>query len=247
VLFAVPWHGKVVLGTTDTPIDEVTLEPRALEEEIEFILKHAAQYLTKDPSRDDVRSVFAGIRPLVKMSGDGKKTASLSRDHTLLVAPSGLVTIAGGKWTTYRKMAEDVVDQSAIVAGLPEKECKTEDLRIHGWLKNTDRENPLHLYGSDKLIIDNIILENEEFGEQLHERLPYIKAEVVWATREEMAMTVEDVLARRTRALLLDAEASRDMAPEVARLMAEEAGYDDEWQNQQIEAYNKLVDGYVLS
>ena len=247
VLFAVPWHGKVVLGTTDTPIDEVTLEPRALEEEIEFILKHAAQYLTKDPSRDDVRSVFAGIRPLVKMSGDGKKTASLSRDHTLLVAPSGLVTIAGGKWTTYRKMAEDVVDQSAIVAGLPEKECKTEDLRIHGWLKNTDRENPLHLYGSDKLIIDNIILENEEFGEQLHERLPYIKAEVVWATREEMAMTVEDVLARRTRALLLDAEASRDMAPEVARLMAEEAGYDDDWQKQQVEAYNKLVDGYVLS
>lgn len=247
VLFAVPWHGKVVLGTTDTPIDEVTLEPRAMEEEIEFILTHAAQYLTKDPSRDDVRSVFAGIRPLVKMGGDGKKTASLSRDHTLLVAPSGLVTIAGGKWTTYRKMAEDVVNQAATVAGLQEAECQTEDLRIHGWMKNVDRENPLHLYGSDKLSIDKMIQDNEELGEQLHERLPMIKAEVVWATREEMAMTVEDVLSRRTRCLLLDAEASREMAPEVARLMAEEAGYDKEWQQQQEDAYNKLVDGYVLS
>lgn len=248
VLFAVPWHGKVVLGTTDTPVDDVSLEPRAQEDEIEFILKHAAQYLTKDPTRQDVQSVFAGLRPLVKARDEqGKKTASLSRDHTLMVNPSGLVTIAGGKWTTYRKMAEDVVDQALIVAGLQKVECGTEDLRIHGWMKNTDNNDPLHLYGSDKIAIEKIIEQNPEMGEPLHERLPYLKAEVVWATREEMAVTVEDVLARRTRALLLDAKASREMAPEVARLMAEEAGYDETWQKQQIESYNELADGYILS
>ena len=247
VLFAVPWHGKVVLGTTDTPVDDTTLEPRAKEDEIEFILSHAAQYLTGNPTRDDVRSVFAGLRPLVKPSGESKKTKAISRDHTIIVAPSGLVTVAGGKWTTYRKMAEDVVDQAALVAGLNVVECETEELRIHGWKKNMDRTDPLHLYGSDKIAIDAMIKERPELGEKLHERLPYLKAEVVWAAREEMAMTIEDVLARRTRSILLDAEASRDMAPETARLMAEEMGKDDAWAKDQVATYNDLVDGYVLS
>ncbi len=246
VLFAVPWHGKIVVGTTDTPMDEIKLEPEALEEEIEFILKHASQYLTGNPKRSDVRSVFAGLRPLVK-AGGGEKTASLSRDHTLFVSDSGLVTITGGKWTTYRKMAQDTIDQAATVAGLNIKECVTENLRIHGWLKNVDRSDPLHQYGSDRLKLKKMIEDNPELGEPLHERLPYLKAEVVWAARNEMAMTVEDVLSRRTRALLLDAKASVDMAPETARLMAEEMGWDKTWQKKQVEEYTELAKAYILA
>lgn len=246
VLFAVPWHDKVVLGTTDTPVDGPSLEPIAQEEEIAFVLKHAAKYLNGNPAREDVRSVFAGLRPLVKM-GEGRDTASLSRDHTLLVNHSGLVTITGGKWTTYRKMAEDVVNQASIVAGLNPGTCVTEQLRIHGWLKNLDKSDPHYYYGSDLLTIRKMIRDNPVLGEQLHDRLPYIKAEVVWAVRNEMAMTVEDVLSRRTRALLLDASASMEMAEEVAAIMAHEAGHDTAWQHDQVQKYHELASRYVLS
>jgi glycerol-3-phosphate dehydrogenase len=246
VLFAVPWNGKVVVGTTDTPVEKPSLEPKAFEEEIEFILKHASQYLTGNPTRKDVRSVFAGLRPLVK-SGNGKNTASLSRDHSLLISDSGLVTITGGKWTTYRKMAQDTIDQAATVAGLNIKDCVTENLRIHGWLKNVDMNNHLHCYGSDQVEINKLIQERPELGTPLHERLPYLKAEVVWSTRSEMAMTVEDILSRRTRALLLDAKASVEMAPEVARLMAEEMGRDKAWQERQVDEYRKLSESYILT
>lgn len=245
VLFAVPWNGKIVLGTTDTPVGETSLEPKAMEEEIEFILKHATQYLTGNPTREDVRSVFAGLRPLVK-AGDGKDTASLSRDHTLMVSDSGLVTITGGKWTTYRKMAQDTIDQAATVGGLAINECGTENLRIHGWLKNVDRNDPLHHYGADRVEIKKIINETPELGEKLHDRLPYLKAEVIWATRHEMAMTVEDVLSRRTRALLLDTKASIEMAPEVARLMANEMTKDTAWQEKQVADYNAIAQNYIL-
>lgn len=187
VLFAVPWHDKIILGTTDTPIQEPSTEPKALESEIEFILKHASRYLTGNPTRSDVRSVFAGLRPLVKAE-DSKSTAALSRDHTLIVSPSGLVTLTGGKWTTYRKMAQDAVDHAAIVAGLQAADCVTENMRIHGWLKNIDQSDPLHFYGSDRLAIRNIIDKDKELGEKLHERLPYLKASVVWAVRHEMAL-----------------------------------------------------------
>ena len=246
VLFAVPWHDKIVLGTTDTPVDGPSLEPVAMESEIEFILKHASQYLTGNPTRKDVRSVFAGLRPLVK-AGDSKDTASLSRDHTLIVSQSGLVTIAGGKWTTYRKMAQDTIDQAATVAGLNIKECITENLRIHGWLKNVDKKDPLYYYGSDRVSLQKLIDERPELGDKLHERLPYLKAEVVWGVRNELAVTVEDVLARRTRAILLDAPASIEMAPEVARLMAEEAGHDQKWQEEQLQDYTEVAENYVLS
>jgi len=190
--------------------------------------------------------VFAGLRPLVK-SGDSKDTASLSRDHTLIVSPSGLVTIAGGKWTTYRKMAQDTIDQAATVAGLNIRECTTENLRIHGWLKNVDKKDPLYYYGSDKVSLEKMIEKRPELGEKLHERLPYLKAEVVWGVRKELAVTVEDILARRTRAILLDAPASIEMAPEVARLMAEEAGHDKKWQEEQVKEYTAIAENYVLS
>lgn len=245
VLFAVPWNGKIVVGTTDTLVDEPTLEPKAHEEEVDFILKHASQYLTGNPTRKDVRSVFAGLRPLVK-SGEGKDTASISRDHSLMISDSGLVTIAGGKWTTYRKMAQDTVDQAATVAGLNVRDCFTEHLRIHGWLKNIDPDDPLNHYGSDRVEINKLINEDKSLGEKLHERLPYLKAEVIWGVRNEMAITVEDILARRTRSLLLDAKASVKMAPEVARLMADEIGHDQAWIDEQIERYEELAQAYIL-
>ncbi len=245
VLFAVPWNNKVIIGTTDTAIENIELEPKALEEEVEFILKHAKKYLTEEIKREDVRSVFAGLRPLVK-AGDDKSTSSLSRDHTLIVSMTGLVTITGGKWTTYRKMAQDTVDQASTVAGLNHKKCITENLRIHGWLKNIDKSDDLHPYGSDKVGIQKLVKERPELGEKLHERLPYIKAEVVWVTSQEMAMTVEDTLSRRMRALLLDAKASVDMAPETARLMAEVLGKDESWINQQIYEYNEIAKDYIV-
>lgn len=247
VLFAVPWNGKVVLGTTDTPVKEISLEPEAMEEEIEFILKHATQYLTGNPTRKDVRSVFAGLRPLVKSDeGGAKNTASLSRDHTLIVSDSGLVTIAGGKWTTYRKMGQDTIDQAATVAGLNIKECITENLRVHGWLKNVDRNDPLYHYGSDKVEIEKLIKDNPDLGKKLHDRLPYLKAEVVWAVHNEMAMTVEDFLARRTRSILLDAKASVEMAPEVTGIMAGELGKDEQWQKTQISEFESIASSYIL-
>lgn len=245
VLFAVPWHNKVIVGTTDTPVDKATLEPVALEEEIEFVLSHAAKYLTKDPHRADVKSVFAGIRPLVKPA-DAKDTSEISRSHHIQVSESGLVTIAGGKWTTYRKMAEDTVDQAAMVAGLDVKETPTKNLRIHGWLKNVDRKDHLFVYGSDKVALNKLIEEEPGLGEQLHPDLPYLKAEVVWAVRNELAQTIEDVLSRRTRALLLDAKASVEMAPEVGRLLAREFGKDDAWVEQEVKEYKQVAQNYIL-
>ncbi len=246
VLFAVPWHDKVVVGTTDTPVDDVSLEPRPLEEEIKFILDHAAIYMSKDPTREDVKSVFAGLRPLVK-TGEGDSTAAISRDHYLVISESGLVTITGGKWTTYRKMAEDTVNQAMLVAGLDERECVTKKLRVHGWLKHFDKADPLHYYGSDAIHIKKLIKADPALGEKLHDDLPYIKAEVVWSVRSEMARTVEDFLARRSRALLLDARASIDMADETARLMAEELGRNDAWASEQASDYQALAKEYLLA
>jgi glycerol-3-phosphate dehydrogenase len=244
VLFAVPWHDRVLVGTTDTPVDRAGIEPRPFEEEIEFILKHAAQYMVDDPTREDILCVFAGLRPLVG-AGEGNKTASISRDHHLEVSPSGLVTITGGKWTTYRKMAEDAVNQAALIAGLPESECRTRKLRIHGWLKNMDPQDSLGAYGSDAVAIRRIIDKDPRMGEKLHDNLPYVKAEIIWAVGSEMALTLEDVLARRTRCLILDAAASMAVAEDTARIMARELGWRPERQQQQVAEYKRLAMGYL--
>lgn len=244
VLFAVPWHDKVIVGTTDTPVDYHTLEPEALEEEINFILEHAGKYLTENPTRDDVRSIFAGLRPLV-MPADSKDTSAISRDHTLLVSPAGLITITGGKWTTYRKMAEDTINQAIKTGDLPKKKCVTEDLKIHGWQEETDRTDPLYMYGSDSSDIKTLMKEHPDLKEKIHERLPYTKAEVVWSTRNELAVTVEDILARRNRSLLLDAKASVEAAPTVAKLMAEEQGKNSTWQTEQVEEFKKVAKSYI--
>jgi len=245
VLFAVPWHDRVVVGTTDVAMEEPSLEPRPLPEEVDFILENAASYMAKDPSRSDVLSAFAGLRPLVTV-GDDDETAKMSRDHTVLVSESGLVTVTGGKWTTYRRMAQDVVDQAALVAGLVPHPCPTENLRIRSWLKNIDRDDSFHVYGSDGPALRKIADRDRKLGEFLDSRLPIVGAQVVWAVQHEMARTVEDVLARRTRALLLDARASVDVAPLVAKLMARKLRKGRRWQKEQVEAFTEVAAGYIL-
>jgi glycerol-3-phosphate dehydrogenase len=244
VLFAIPWHDRTVIGTTDTPAEGTPIEPRARAEDVDYLLAHAARYLAKAPRARDVRSVFAGLRPLI---GSGRRTtASLRRDHTLVVSPSGLVTITGGKWTAYRRMGADAVDKAAEVAGLPRRHCATEDLRLHGWLAEPD-DGPLAAYGSDAEAVRTLLAERTELGELLHPDLPYRAGEVIWAARRELAVTVEDVLARRTRALFLDARASVAVAPRVASLLARELGRDEPWQAEQVRLYRELAEGYILA
>ncbi|MDA0990287.1 MAG: glycerol-3-phosphate dehydrogenase/oxidase [Verrucomicrobia bacterium] len=246
VLFAVPWHDRVIVGTTDTPVNTVSLEPRAQDPEIDFILNTASRYLTHDPTRHDVLSVFAGLRPLAAPEDEQGSTKEISRGHKIVVAPSGLITILGGKWTTYRQMAEDVIDKAQMALGLNDRECRTTDLPIHG-AQPGPIDTALAGYGSDAVGIRSIMADAPALAQPLHARLPYTGAEVVWACRHEMARTVEDVLARRTRALLLDAKASIDAAADVARLMATETGADEAWQQEQIKNYRAVASGYVLA
>lgn len=268
VLFGVPWEGKLLVGTTDTPLDNHSTEPRALEEEVSFILRTAGQYFERAPERKDVLSVFAGLRPLAAPQGDTSakggdaSTKEISRSHKVSTSPSGLVTVTGGKWTTYRRMAQDTVDIVIGVAGLEPRACVTQTLRIHGAtggsgttgapsgkLKNADSPpvgDLLALYGSDRPALLALRASNPEWAKPLDPRLPFTGAEVVWAVRREEALTVEDVLARRVRALFLDARAAMAMAPAVARLMAAELGKDTEWERAQVEAFTAVAKGYIL-
>lgn len=234
VLFLIPWHDHVVVGTTDTAISDTPLEPTAQGDEIKFLLETAADYLTKPPTRDDVLSVFVGIRPLVSV-GKSVSTKSLSRDHTIEVSGSGLITITGGKWTTVRKMAEDGVDKAIQSAGLSPKEASTIRLPLHA--ATSGAGGALAVYGTDADEIQAIANQNPELAKPLHDAFPILAAEVVWSVRQEMARTVEDFLARRTRVLFLDVAAALAMAPEVARLMAGELGKDADWQQQQVNAF----------
>ena len=245
VMFAIPWHGHTVVGTTDTPITEVSLEPKPFPEEIGFILETAASYLHKPPSREDVLSVFVGIRPLVS-SGAAGSTSTLSRDHTIRIDNSGLLSIAGGKWTTYRHMAEDCINQAAMLARLPETPSPTQHLTIRGFHRNAAKFDSLAVYGADAPSIQNLIREDPALGEPLHPALPYCGAEVVWATRAEMARTVEDVLARRTRALFLNSKAAASMAPRVAAIMAGELKQSPIWQEKQVQDFRDLARNYAI-
>ncbi len=250
VLFAVPWHDRVILGTTDTPVAEAVLEPRALEEEVGFIFKNADRYLAKQPEAKDVLSVYAGLRPLVKAPDDGSgSTAALSRDHVIVVSPAGLLTITGGKWTTYRRMAQDAVDQALLLAGIEHRPCVTETMAVHGAYEDApamDGERGWDVYGSDEPFIKALGEEEPALQKKLCAELPFTEAEVVWAARSEMARTVEDVLARRTRALLLGARASVACAARVAGILAKELGRDAAWEKRQVAEYGVLAGGYVL-
>jgi len=243
VLFAVPWNGYVVVGTTDTQIKEALVEPIAQEEEIQFILDNAGMYMTTPPTRDDIKSVFSGLRPLAAPENDGSATKEISRHHKVIVSTSGLVSILGGKWTTYRKMAEDIINTAQSVGGLPERGCITHNLPVHGYDYNSDWTNPLHVYGVD---IDKIIKLEPEGNTSLSKEVHLTKNQVIWAVREEMAMTVEDVLARRTRVLFLNASESLILAPTVAAIMGKEMGKDSSWIATQIENYTTLTQNYLM-
>ena len=246
VMFAIPWHGHTVVGTTDTAIDAPSYNPLPFDEEVQFILDTAAQYLRRPPQRSDVLSVYVGIRPLVKANGPSSKTSALSRDHTIHVDNSGLLTIVGGKWTTYRHMAEDCVNHAITLGELNDVPCGTHHLKIHGYKEEVESLNSLDVYGSDADKILALAASDARLAERLHPALPYIAAEVVWGVREEMARTVDDVLSRRTRALFLNARAAIEMAPAVARLMAQELHADQAWIDQQLTEFHELAMKYLL-
>jgi glycerol-3-phosphate dehydrogenase len=244
VMFAIPWHDHTVVGTTDTPITDVSLEPKPLSEEIDFILETASGYLAEPPTRADVLSAFAGIRPLVK-AGEAGSTAALSREHTIQISKTGLVTIAGGKWTTYRKMAEDCVNHAATLAGLDERACITRNLHIHGYHLSAPSFGAYADYGEDAIQLAGLVEGRPDLGDVLDPNVPIRAAQVFWAVRHEMALTVDDFLARRTRLLSLNARAAIAVAPKVAELMARELGKDAAWQRDQVAEFTTIAERYL--
>ena len=247
VLFALPWHDKLVVGTTDTPIDDASLEPVALEKEVQFILKTAQDYLTEKPQEKDILSIFAGLRPLAAPQGDSQKTKEISRNHKIIIADSQLITITGGKWTTYRKMAEDAVNQAIKKLNFENHPSVTEQLQLHGYIA-PDQVDPLtfQIYGSDEQAIIDLKKLDDDLEKSIHNKLEISQAEVIWSVNYEMARTVEDFLARRRRALFLDAQSSLEAAPIVAALMAKELGKDEDWQKQQVKDYQEVVKNYLI-
>jgi glycerol-3-phosphate dehydrogenase len=245
VLFAIPWYNKVVMGTTDTPIDTISLEPKALETEIDFILNTACRYLKLQPQRDDILSIFAGLRPLAASPHDPTATREISRRHKIRISSSGLVTVEGGKWTIYRRMAQDTLDKIMHSGILEKRPCQTPHLPLYGMGNNEPGHDRLHIYGMHAGEIRSLLTSDKGNDQILHPRLPYTKAEIIWICRNEMPRKLEDVLARRTRALLLDARASIEMAPEVAAIMARELEFENDWIEEQVDEYNKLAENYL--
>ncbi|MDP4222390.1 MAG: glycerol-3-phosphate dehydrogenase/oxidase [Bacteroidota bacterium] len=244
VLFAIPWYGKVVVGTTDTPLDKISLEPTALESEVNFILNTAGRYLTKPPKKEDILCVFAGLRPLAADPDNPEATREVSRRHKITLSPSGLLSIIGGKWTSYRRMAEETLDKAIKAGILEKKKCVTRNYSFstnHVQLKSEH----LKIYGDSALEIEKMIDDQPSLGEKVHPGLPYTRAEIVWICRNEMPRNLEDILARRTRSLFLDTRASAAAGKEVASLMAEELGFDKAWEGKQINDYNKLTTNYL--
>lgn len=245
VLFAVPWHKHLLVGTTDTPINEHSLEPKALKDEVDFILATASTYFNRKPTESDILSVFSGLRPLAAPSNnDGNSTKEISRDHKLLISAKGLITITGGKWTTYRRMAEETVDLAINHAHLIAKACITRTLKINGCIDFRDGSY-LDIYGSDKVNIEELMHNEPNLSEKLHPDFPYNKAEVVWAIKNEMAETIEDILSRRLRVLFIDARAAMEMAPAVAAILSKALHTDKDWEQQQVEIFNNLASNYI--
>jgi len=242
VLFGVPWLGKIILGTTDTPRGDLAREPRPFKEELDFILGESARYLSRTPRHEDIRSIWVGLRPLVKPADDdGEHTKGLSREHTVLVSRSGLVTVTGGKWTTYRAMAEDVLDK-CFGAGLVERRPAgvTTDLKLVGSDRLQGKPTPvsaaqgLHSYGSDAALVAALPGADRVLGAGLTEAM------VRFAARSEYARTVEDVLARRCRLLFLDARLAGALAQAVGDILREETGTDP-----QVAAFEDLARLYL--
>ena len=244
VLFAIPWHDVVVVGTTDRPLEIISLEPVAQESEIDFILQTAAKYLMKPPRREDILCVFAGLRPLAANPNNPVSTKEVSRRHKITLAPSGLLSVIGGKWTTYRRMAEETINKAIDAGFLEKRNCVTSELKL-ATLATGNSLDRLHVYGDRFFEISQLISDNSGLGIPIDHRFPYTRAEIMWICRNEMPLMIEDMLARRTRALFLNARASSEIAAEVASVMAEELGHDLKWQKEQIESYNQLVKNYI--
>jgi glycerol-3-phosphate dehydrogenase len=244
VLFAIPWYNEVVVGTTDTPLDSIGLEPVALDREIDFILQTAGKYFVKPPKRDDILCIFAGLRPLAANPDNPESTKEVSRRHKIILSSSGLLTIIGGKWTTYRRMAEETINKAIKAGFLVRRKCVTSNLILTG-LPGSDTSDRLNIYGEGSVEIKKMISESPELGVSINDKLPYTRAEIIWICRNEMPFSVEDILARRTRALFLNARVSTEMVTEVAALMAIEFGFDRKWEKEQIERYNLLVKNYI--
>jgi len=243
VLFAVPWNNYVVVGTTDTPMEETLEEPKALDEEIQFILDNAGTYMTKKPKRSDVKSVFAGLRPLAASEENKESTKEVSRHHKITVSTSGLVSVLGGKWTTYRKIAEDTINTVQMVGGFSERNCTTKNLPIFGFEANSDWNDSLHFYGSEASKIRDL---DPNGNQSLSEKIHITKNQIHWAVKEEMALRLEDVLARRTRGLFLDANETAKIAPEVAKIMAQILNQDQAWIDSELKSLNSIIKNYQL-
>ena len=244
VLFAIPWHDVVVVGTTDRPLDTICLEPVAHESEIDFILQNAEKYLSKPPRREDILCVFAGLRPLAANPNNPVSTKEVSRRHKITLSASGLLSIIGGKWTTYRRMAEETIDKAIKEGFLEKQNCVTSELKL-STLTAGYSANRLNIYGDKFFEIEKLIYDHPKLGIPIDPRFPYTRAEIIWICRNEMPLTIEDMLARRTRALFQNARASSEIAVEIAALMAKELGYDAKWQEEQIESYNQFVKNYI--
>lgn len=246
VLFVIPWHGKVVVGTTDTPNVKPKYEPKPLKEEIDFILNTCKTYLTKAPSKADVLSVFVGLRPLVAPSGDKSDTKEISRGHKIIVSETGLISLVGGKWTTYRKMAEDLVNKAIIKHALVPKKCITETLLIYGSTSENNLKTHRYVYGSELSMLEAIEKADKSSTEKLHPNYNYTVSEVIFAINNEMARTVEDILARRIRLLFLDAQAAIDISPKVATILAEVLKKDTLWAKEKEDEFIALAKGYLI-
>ncbi len=254
ILFCVPWYNHVLIGTTDTFIKRSVLEPKPLEEEIDFILQTFRKYFISNPKKTDILSAFSGLRPLFVEHSSSIKTKDISRSHKLIISSSGLISIIGGKWTTYRKMAEDAVNQAIKVGNLIKIPSFTKNIKIYGSNYPYERKNTFwEKYGEDEFHIKKLIEENPLLSAPLisnsnsNNNYYCTEAEVVWMVRYEMARTIEDVLARRFRLLFLNARKAIDIAPRVAELMAKELSRDEKWKKTQIASFKELAMRYYYS
>lgn len=245
VLFAIPWHGATIIGTTDEPVEEAKDDPQPMRKEREFLLNHINRYFGRQPKSSEILSVWSGQRPLVR---EGKsKTSQLSRDHKILVSSSGMITITGGKWTTYRRMGEDAIDKAAEIGSLARTPSRTTNLKLHGWLESPAKEmsESETVYGSDFTALQRLGAEDSELDRFIHPSLPYRFREVVWAARHELARTTEDILARRTHALFLNARAAIEAAPAVSALLGKELKRDPAWLRDDLTNFISLAKSYI--
>ena len=246
VLFAVPWHNRVVVGTTDVLRDHPESEPHALEEEIDFILKTAGLYMVPAPTRKDIVGVYAGQRPLAAPKKEGKSAKEISRSHKIIVSDNGLITITGGKWTSYRLMAEDTIDRAIALKLVENRKCITKTLKIHGWRPNPDLASHYYIYGSDEPALHQLEQENSKYQEKISSHFDYTYGEVAWAVRYEMARTLDDVLARRVRLLYIDAKEALRVAPAVAQFMASELNKPNSWVEEQVATFTAIAKNYIV-